>query len=69
MPVSDIYLAVTVNTAAVAKHHGAKAFINMSQMTLSHGLMYRLIFKSDGREEWKKLNPLLSRFQEFNITR
>src|SRR5262249_1342884 len=25
----------TVNTAAVAKHHGVKAFINMSQMTLS----------------------------------
>jgi hypothetical protein len=28
-------LAATVNTAAVAKHHGVKAFINMSQMTLS----------------------------------
>jgi uncharacterized protein YbjT (DUF2867 family) len=25
----------TVNTAAVAKHHGVKAFVNMSQMTLS----------------------------------
>src|SRR5262249_8052592 len=31
----DTYLAATVNTAAVAKHHGMKAFINMSQMTLS----------------------------------
>src|SRR5207245_7736175 len=30
-----VYLAATVNAAAVAKHHGAKAFINMSQMTLS----------------------------------
>ena len=29
------YLAATVNAAAVAKHHGVKAFINMSQMTLS----------------------------------
>jgi uncharacterized protein YbjT (DUF2867 family) len=28
-------LAATVNVAAVAKHHGVKAFINMSQMTLS----------------------------------
>ena len=35
MSVSDTYLAATVNTAAVAKHHGVKAFINMSQMTIS----------------------------------
>src|SRR5246500_2999604 len=35
MSVSDAYLASTVNAAAVAKHHGVKAFINMSQMTLS----------------------------------
>jgi uncharacterized protein YbjT (DUF2867 family) len=35
MSVSDSYLAATVNTAVVAKHHGVKAFINMSQMTLA----------------------------------
>src|SRR5256885_2391109 len=35
MSVSDAYLAATVNAAAVAKHHGVKTFINMSQMTLS----------------------------------
>ena len=35
MSVSDAYLTATVNTAAVAKHHGVKAFINMSQMTVS----------------------------------
>src|SRR5262245_3477393 len=35
MSVSETYLAATVNVAAVAKHHGVKAFINMSQMTLS----------------------------------
>ncbi len=35
MSVSDTYLAATVNTAAVAKHHGVKAFINISQMTLA----------------------------------
>ncbi|HEX6648651.1 MAG TPA: NAD(P)H-binding protein [Pyrinomonadaceae bacterium] len=35
MSVSDDYLAATVNAAAVAKHHGVKAFVNMSQMTLS----------------------------------
>src|SRR3954463_15366302 len=35
MSVSDTYLAATVNVAAVARHHGVKAFINMSQMTLA----------------------------------
>src|SRR5882757_2152774 len=35
MSVSDTYLAATVNVGAVAKHQGVKAFINMSQMTLS----------------------------------
>jgi uncharacterized protein YbjT (DUF2867 family) len=35
MSISDEYLAATVNAAAVAKHHGVKAFINMSQMTVS----------------------------------
>jgi len=35
MSVSDAYLAATVTVAAVAKHYGVKAFINMSQMTLS----------------------------------
>ena len=35
MSVSDAYLAATVNAAAVVKHHGVKAFINMSQMTVS----------------------------------
>ena len=35
MSVSDTYLAATVNAAAVAKYHDVKAFINMSQMTVS----------------------------------
>jgi uncharacterized protein YbjT (DUF2867 family) len=35
MSVSDTYLAATVNVAAVAKHHGVKALVNMSQMTLA----------------------------------
>jgi uncharacterized protein YbjT (DUF2867 family) len=35
MSVSDALLAATVNTAAVAKHHGVKAFVNMSQMTVA----------------------------------
>ena len=35
MSVSDDYLAATVNAAAVAKHHGLKSFVNMSQMTVA----------------------------------
>jgi uncharacterized protein YbjT (DUF2867 family) len=35
MSVSAAYLEATVNVAAVAKYYGVKAFINMSQLTLS----------------------------------
>lgn len=35
MSVSADYLTATVNAAAVARHHGVKAFVNMSQMTLA----------------------------------
>jgi uncharacterized protein YbjT (DUF2867 family) len=35
MSVSPAYLEATVNTAAVALHHGVEAFINMSQMTVT----------------------------------
>jgi uncharacterized protein YbjT (DUF2867 family) len=35
MSVAAGYLEATTNTAAVAKHHGVEAFVNMSQMTVS----------------------------------
>jgi uncharacterized protein YbjT (DUF2867 family) len=35
MSVSSAYLEATVNTAAVARHHGVEAFVNMSQMSIS----------------------------------
>jgi uncharacterized protein YbjT (DUF2867 family) len=35
MSVSPDYLIATVNTAAVARHHGVEAFVNMSQMTVT----------------------------------
>jgi len=35
MSVSPSYLEATVNTATVAKYHGIKVFVNMSQMTVS----------------------------------
>jgi uncharacterized protein YbjT (DUF2867 family) len=35
MSVSPAYLEATVNTAAVARHRGIEAFVNMSQMTVT----------------------------------
>ena len=35
MSVSADYLTATVNTGAVARHHGVEAFVNMSQMTVT----------------------------------
>jgi uncharacterized protein YbjT (DUF2867 family) len=35
MSVSAAYLEATVNTAAVARHHGVEVFVNMSQMTVT----------------------------------
>src|ERR1700731_285358 len=35
MSVSPAYLEATVNTAAVARHHGVEAFVNMSQMIVT----------------------------------
>jgi uncharacterized protein YbjT (DUF2867 family) len=35
MSVSATYLEATVNVAAVARHHGVEAFVNMSQMTVT----------------------------------
>ena len=35
MSVSAACLEATINTAAVARHHGVEAFVNMSQMTVS----------------------------------
>jgi uncharacterized protein YbjT (DUF2867 family) len=35
MSVSAAYPEATVNTAAVARHHGLEAFVNMSQMTVT----------------------------------
>src|SRR4029077_7944356 len=35
MSVSPAYLEATVNTAAVARHYGLEALVNMSQMTVT----------------------------------
>jgi nucleoside-diphosphate-sugar epimerase len=35
MSMSPAYLEATVNVAAVARHHGVEAFVNISQMTVT----------------------------------
>jgi uncharacterized protein YbjT (DUF2867 family) len=35
MSISPAYLEATINTAAVARHHGVEAFVNLSQMTVT----------------------------------
>src|SRR3954454_8702819 len=52
LSVSDDYLAATVNTAAVAKHHGVRAFINMSQMTLSQMSITETTASPQHKQHW-----------------
>src|ERR1700757_2118368 len=52
MSVSDAYLAATVNAAAVAKHHGVKAFINMSQMTVSQMSITETTTSPQHKQHW-----------------
>src|SRR6201988_5441367 len=52
MSVSDAYLAATVNVAAVAKHHGVKAFINMSQMTFAQMSITETIASPQHKLQW-----------------
>src|SRR5262249_39982549 len=59
MSVSDAYLAATVNAAAVAKHHGVKAFINMSQMTVSQMSITETTASSQQRQHWLSANVCL----------
>jgi uncharacterized protein YbjT (DUF2867 family) len=52
MSVSDAYLAATVNTAAVAKYHGVRAFINISQMTLSQMSITKTTASPQHKLQW-----------------
>ena len=49
MSVSAPYLEATVNTAAVARHHGVEAFVNMSQMTVTQMSITDDLFKLMGK--------------------
>jgi uncharacterized protein YbjT (DUF2867 family) len=52
MSVSPQYLEATVNTAAVAKHHGVEAFVNMSQMTVSQMSIVETTASPQHRLHW-----------------
>ena len=52
MSVSDSYLEATVNAAAVAKHHGVAAFVNMSQMTVAQMSIHETTASPQHRLHW-----------------
>jgi uncharacterized protein YbjT (DUF2867 family) len=52
MSVSPAYLEATINTAAVARHHGIEAFVNMSQMTVSQMSIHETTPSPQHRLHW-----------------
>src|SRR5262249_56838763 len=52
MSVSAAYLEATVNTAAVARHHGIDAFANMSQMTVSQMSISETTDSPQHKQHW-----------------
>jgi uncharacterized protein YbjT (DUF2867 family) len=52
MSVADGYLEASTNAAAVARHHGVEAFVNMSQMTVSQMSATRTSPSPQHRQHW-----------------
>jgi uncharacterized protein YbjT (DUF2867 family)/AraC-like DNA-binding protein len=52
MSVSVDYLTATVNTAAVARHHGVEAFVNMSQMTVTQMSITESTYSPQHKQHW-----------------
>ncbi|WP_028204585.1 NAD(P)H-binding protein [Paraburkholderia nodosa] len=52
MSVSPAYLEATINTAAVARHHGVEAFVNMSQMTVSQMSITETTDSGQQKQHW-----------------
>lgn len=52
MSVSPAYLEATVNTVAVAKHHGIEAFVNMSQMTVTQMSITETTDSPQHKQHW-----------------
>ena len=80
MSVSSDYLTATVNTAAVARHHGVEAFVNMSQMTVTqmsichhaaHCLPRRILpaFRCAGRTRRQRAGVANGQWQDLALQR
>ncbi|MDB6000003.1 MAG: hydroxylase [Rhizobacter sp.] len=52
MSVDSTYLEATTNVAAVCKHHGVDAFVNMSQMTLSQMSVTETTDSPQHKQHW-----------------
>jgi uncharacterized protein YbjT (DUF2867 family) len=52
MSVSASYLEATVNVAAVARHHGVEAFVNMSQMTVTQMSITETTDSPQHKQHW-----------------
>ncbi|MFL5812572.1 MAG: NAD(P)H-binding protein [Bdellovibrionia bacterium] len=52
MGVSEKYLEATVNVAAVAKYYGVKAFVNISQMTVSQMSITETTSSTQQKLQW-----------------
>ena len=59
MSVSSDYLTATVNTAAVARHHGVDVFVNMSQMTVTQMSITETTNSSQHKLHWLAEQALL----------
>ena len=52
MSVSAAYLEATVNVAALARHHGVGAFVNMSQMTVTQMIITKITGSPQHKLHW-----------------
>jgi uncharacterized protein YbjT (DUF2867 family) len=52
MSVAPTYLEVAVNVAVVAKHHGVKAFVNLSQMTVKEMNIFTTTASPQQKQHW-----------------
>jgi uncharacterized protein YbjT (DUF2867 family) len=52
MSVSPSYLEAAANVAAVAKHHGVKAFVNLSQMTVNEMDIFKTTPSPQQKQHW-----------------
>jgi uncharacterized protein YbjT (DUF2867 family) len=52
MSVAASYLEATTNVAAVARHHGIEAFVNMSQMTVSQMGIHDTTASPQHKQHW-----------------